>query len=166
MFAMNKPRVSIISAIAAANRAIGKGNKLLWHIPEDLQRFKKITSGHPVIMGRKTYESIGRPLPGRLNIIVTRDPAYVAQGCVIVHSLDDAITRAAQEEGGEIFVIGGAQLYAQALPLADTLYLTLVEGAFDADAFFPAYAHLFRTEIFREAHRDDQHSYTFVTLQR
>src|SRR3989338_9916478 len=159
-------KISIIAAIGKQTRALGKGNDLIWRISDDLKRFKRITLGHPIIMGRKTYESIGRPLPGRLNIIVTRDPAYVAQGCVIVHSLDDAITRAAQEDGGEIFVIGGAQLYAQALPLADTLYLTLVEGAFDADAFFPAYAHLFRTEIFREAHRDDQHSYTFVTLHR
>lgn len=163
---MRKQRVSIISAIATSDRAIGKNNKLLWNIPEDLRHFKKTTAHHPVIMGRKTFESIGRPLPGRLNIIVTRDRNYAAEGCAITHSLEDAIARAAREDNEEIFVIGGAQLYAQALPIAERLYLTLVDGTFDADAFFPPYDHLFRTEVFREAHRGNSHAYTFVILER
>ncbi|MDE7123576.1 MAG: dihydrofolate reductase, partial [Alistipes sp.] len=111
--------VSIIVAVAA-NGVIGDRNALLWHISEDLKHFKAVTTGHPVVMGRKTYESLGRPLPGRTNVVVTRQDLAI-EGCTVVHSLDEALARFPSEE--EVFVIGGAQIYAQALPLADRFYL-------------------------------------------
>jgi len=132
---MNKPKVSIIAAIAE-NRAIGKNNKLLWRIPEDLKRFKKVTEGHAVIMGRKTYESIGKPLPNRLNIIITRNTSYKPPACFVFPSLGEALVYAKKYEKEEIFVIGGGEIYRQALPLTDKLYLTVVKGEYEADTFF------------------------------
>ena len=125
--------ISIIAAIGD-NRALGKDGKLPWHLPADFARFKTLTRGHTVIMGRKTYESIGRPLPERTNIVITRDEAYTAPGCIVVHSFDDALVKAI---GDEVFVIGGAQVYAEAIPHADRLYITHVHGSFEADTFFP-----------------------------
>ena len=126
--------ISIIVAVAR-NGVIGDRNRLIWHISEDLRRFKAITTGHPVIMGRKTFESLGRPLPNRINVVVTRQTGYRAEGCVVAGSLEDAIRRFDPSE--EIFVIGGAQIYAQALPLADRFYLTRVFRAYEGDTHFP-----------------------------
>ena len=128
-------KISLIAAIGK-NRALGKDNKLIYHIPEDLKRFKEITSGHPIIMGRKTYESIGRPLPNRTNIIITRDPNYSAEEVVIVHSLDEALQKA---EGEEVFIIGGGQIYQEALKtgLITEMFITHVNHVYGADTFFP-----------------------------
>jgi dihydrofolate reductase len=131
------PRLSLIAAMAE-NRVIGADNRLPWHLPEDLKHFRKLTSGHPVILGRKTYESIGRLLPNRTNVIVTRNPAYRVEGAVIVGSLDEAIAAATRAPGGdEVFVIGGAEIYALALPRADRIYLTEVHQHVEGDAYFP-----------------------------
>jgi len=126
-----------IAAIVAMseNRAIGKGNQLLWHLPADLQHFKQITLGKPILMGRKTWQSIGRPLPGRTNVIMTRDKNFKAEGCVVVNSIPSAL--AAVDDQAEIFVIGGAELYRQMLPLTQRIYVTIVHHTFLADTFFP-----------------------------
>ena len=129
--------ISLIAAVAG-NRAIGKNNQLLWHLPEDMRHFRETTRGKPVIMGRNTWESLPdafRPLPGRLNIVVSRNPAYQASGATLASSLEEAIRKAG--DAVEVFVIGGAELYRQALPLADRLYLTAIEESFDGDVFFP-----------------------------
>lgn len=158
-------RVSVIAALSQ-NRAIGKDQKLLWHIPEDLKRFKKITKDHPIIMGRKTYESIGRPLPDRTNIIVTRYTDYVVPGCMIVHSVNEGIKLArGVSPNGEIFIIGGADIFAQTISLAHRLYLTVVEGEYEGDAFFPDYAE-FKKVISEEKGESGKYKYTFLTLER
>ena len=126
--------ISVIVAVAQ-NGVIGGGNTLLWHISEDLRRFKSITMGHPVIMGRRTFESVGRPLPGRTNVVVSRREDYTPEGVTVVRSLEEAFALFPQEE--EIFVTGGGQIYAQAMPLADKLYLTTVEKDYDGDTRFP-----------------------------
>jgi dihydrofolate reductase len=127
--------ISIIVAIAE-NMAIGKNNDLLWHIPADLKRFKLITSGHPVIMGKRTWESLPRrPLPNRRNIVITDIPGEQIEGCEMAYSIDEAITKCDPDE--ENFIIGGASVYRQFLPHANRLYLTLVQKEFDADVFFP-----------------------------
>ncbi|MBT4277700.1 dihydrofolate reductase [Candidatus Falkowbacteria bacterium] len=130
--------LSIICVIGK-NREIGFQNKLLWDIPEDMKHFKDVTFGCTVIMGDKTFESIGKALPGRKNIIVTRDENYKAEGCEVSNSLEDTLTWA-KEQDKEIFVIGGGQIYKQSLPWADKLYLTLVEDAPEADTFFPDFS--------------------------
>ena len=130
--------ISIIAAMGR-NRAIGYKNTLPWRLPTDLQRFKQLTLGHHIIMGRKTFESIGRPLPGRTSIIITRQPDFQAEGCLIAHSLDGAIALAKSCGEQEVFIIGGAEIYAQALAKANQMYLTLVEAEPQADAFFPAF---------------------------
>jgi dihydrofolate reductase len=133
--------LSLIAALGS-NRAIGRDKALLWHLPGDLPRFKQLTMGHPVLMGRKTYQSIGRPLPGRLNIVVTRNPAFTPAGVTCCHSLEEALSCAAASNppDAESFVIGGGALYALALACADRLYLTEVDDAPpDADTFFPVY---------------------------
>jgi len=127
--------ISIIAAVAE-NGVIGDKNQLLWHIPEDLKHFKAVTSGHPVVMGRKTYESLGRPLPNRTNIVITRQELEI-EGCCVVHSLEEALAPFPADE--EVFVIGGAELYAQALPLAGRFYLTRVHRAYEGDTRFPAW---------------------------
>lgn len=132
--------LSIIVAMAN-NRAIGKDNQLLWHLPEDLQYFKRTTMGKPMVMGRKTFESIGRPLPGRLNIVITRQHDWQHEGVKVVHSIDDALRLAEAQsliDGmNEVMVIGGAEIYKTALPQADKLYVTRVDAEIDGDAFFP-----------------------------
>ncbi len=125
--------VSIIVAVAE-NGVIGDKNTLLWHISEDLKHFKAVTTGHPVIMGRKTYESLGRPLPNRTNVVITRQQVEIP-GCRVVHSLGEAVALFPGDD--EVFVIGGAQIYAQALPLADRFYLTRVFRAYEGDTHFP-----------------------------
>ena len=131
----------LISLIAALDRrrGIGKDNQLPWRLPADLKHFRELTTGHHIITGRKTFESIGKPLPGRTTIIITRNQDYSAEGCFITHSLADALTLARTRGEQEAFIIGGAEIYAQALPQADRLYLTLVEAEVEADAFFPAW---------------------------
>ena len=125
--------ISIIVAIAE-NGVIGDKNRLLWHIREDLQHFKALTTGHPVVMGRKTYESLGRPLPGRRNVIISRQELTIA-GCEVVHSLDEALALFAPDE--EVFIIGGAQIYAEALTRADRFYLTRIGHSYEGDTRFP-----------------------------
>ncbi len=153
------PIVSLVAALAR-NRVIGAGNRLPWHLPEDLKRFKRLTMGAPVIMGRKTHESIGRPLPGRRNIVVTRQPDASWPGCEVVHSLADAIALAG--DAPEAFVIGGAELYAAALPRADRLHLTLIDADYAGDALFPA----FDPADWRETAREPGAGFAFVTYER
>lgn len=130
----------MISLIVAHDpkRVIGKNNDLPWHLPEDLAYFKKMTMGKAMVMGRKTYESIGRPLPGRLSIVITRDPDYTAEGVVVVNNLDDGIKKA-KEYAPEAMIIGGAEIFNLVLDVADRLYITLIHSEFEGDTFFPAY---------------------------
>jgi len=156
-------KVNIIAALGK-NNVIGKDNGLIWRIPDDLARFKQLTVPHPIIMGRKTFESIGRPLPGRTNIIVTREENFLADGCVVTHSVDDAIKKAKKLDD-EIFIIGGGEIYKQTLPYADKLYLTLVDNKEEGDIFFPDYSE-FKKEISREEREYEGLKYTWVDLER
>jgi dihydrofolate reductase len=121
----------------ARNRVIGRDNAMPWHLPSELQRFRRITTGHHIVMGRRTFESIGRLLPGRTSVIVTRNPAYTVEGAIVVHSLDAALRACAGDE--EPFVIGGAQLFAEALPLARRIHLTTIDADIDGDVLMPAF---------------------------
>lgn len=174
-------RISIIVAVGRNNRAIGKTGGLLWRISDDLKRFKTLTTGHPIIMGRKTFESIGKALPNRTNIVITRNTDFKTEGVVVAKSLEDAITIArntpppsvpplnqGRVEQKEIFVIGGGEIYKQALPLADKLYLTLVESDAEGDVFFPDWSRDFTKEVFREARSDPKTGlhYAWVDLER
>ncbi len=152
----------MISLIAAIDdkHGIGKKNKLPWHISEDLKRFKKLTSGHTVIMGRNTFEGIKKPLPNRKNIVITGDTDFRQEGIIIVNSIEEAFGKAG---GGEVFVIGGAQIFNLAIGLADKLYLTQVEGDFDCDTFFPDYTQ-FKNEKFIGAGEENGIRYKFVEL--
>lgn len=133
---MPQNNISLIIAVAE-NNAIGKDNALIWHLSDDLKNFKRLTSGHSIIMGRKTFDSIGRPLPKRTNIIVTRNKRLKVEGCEVVYSLEKAFELASEKEGSEeVFVIGGANIYEQALPFASKVYLTKVHASPEADAFF------------------------------
>lgn len=161
---MTKPRISIISAVAESNRAIGKNNQLLWDIPADLAHFKRITSGHPVIMGLNTYKSLPFLLPRRLNIILSPEEIEI-EGAVVVQSLEDAYRVAGENDQEEIFVIGGGYVYAQALDDADRLYLTLVEGDYEADVFFPDYS-IFTKVIAEELGESNGYKLKYVTLER
>ena len=129
----------IISLIVAmdSRRGIGIENRLPWRLPADLKRFRELTMGHHLIVGRKTYESIGKPLPGRQMVIITRDPNYRADGCFVAHSLEEALDRARAQGESEAFIGGGAEIYAQTLPYADRIYLTVVEAEVQADVFLP-----------------------------
>ena len=161
----DQARLSIIAAIGE-KRELGRANTLLWKIPEDMEWFKNVTKGHPVIMGRKTYESIGRLLPGRDNIVITRDKTYQVPGGFVCYSLDEAVAFARERERAEVFVIGGGQIYESAMPYADRLYLTIVHKSFpDADTFFPDYSE-FAKVLFRRDSSDAEYSYTFLTLER
>lgn len=128
--------VTIIAAVGR-NRALGKDNDLIWHLPADLRRFKSLTRGHHVIMGRKTFESLGKPLPKRTNVIVSRNPDYRAEGCIVVNSLEKALEIAQSDPNP--FILGGAEIYRQALSFADHMDLTFVHEEFEADAFFPEF---------------------------
>lgn len=160
-------KLALIAAVAR-NGAIGKDNALLWRLPADLQFFKRTTLGCPVIMGRKTYESIGRPLPGRRNVVISRNAHFTAPGVDTVHSLGDALRLTA--EAPKVFVIGGAQIYAQALPLADEIVLTEIERDYEADTLFPPWDRQQFEEVQREAHRSEDgvegFDYAFVTYRR
>lgn len=166
---INKPAISIIVAVAR-NGAIGKGNGLLWRLPRDLQHFKQTTLGAPIVMGRKTWDSIGRPLPGRFNIVVTRQAGWSATGAHAVASLDDAVSAAAASGEGDVaklYVIGGAQIYADALAIADELVITEVDADFEGDAFFPTWDRRAFEEVSRsETFEDNGLGYRFVTYAR
>lgn len=127
--------ISVIVAVAE-NGTIGDNNTLLWHIAEDMKRFRQLTTGHPVVMGRKTYDSLGRPLPNRRNVVISRQDLAI-EGCEVAHSLEEALALFQAEE--EVFIIGGAQIYAEAMPVADRFYLTVVEHPYEGDTLFPAW---------------------------
>ncbi|MGQ0578744.1 MAG: dihydrofolate reductase [Betaproteobacteria bacterium] len=159
------PRISIIVAYAA-NRVIGKDGKMPWRLSEDLKRFRQLTMGHHIVMGRKTWESIGRLLPGRSHIIISRRPGYQVAGASVVDSIDAAIAAAGNDS--EIFVIGGGEIYALAIPIADRILATEIDGKYEGDTYFPRLA----KGIWRETTREDREDaasgrrYCFVTLER
>lgn len=150
--------LSIIAAIGDGG-VIGREGALPWHIPEDLKRFKQLTMGHPIIMGRKTYESIGKPLPGRVNIVISRQEGYEAAGCEVFRSLEEAL---AKYEPQNPFVIGGAEIYRAALPLADRLHITEVKISTDGDVFFPD----FDRSQWRETSREPHDQFDFVVMEK
>lgn len=160
--------ITIIAAIAN-NNALGKDNDLIWHLPADLKRFKKVTSGHHILMGRNTFESIGKPLPNRTTVIITRNKNYKAEGCIVVDSIEKAIEVAKSDE--HIYIIGGAQIYKQAMAtnLVDQLDITEVNHSFDADVYFPE----IDTEIWQETSREDfsadeknKYKYSFISYKK
>lgn len=159
----------LIALVAAMdrNRLIGAGDRLPWRLPADLRRFRSLTMGKPVVMGRRTHESIGKVLPGRRNIVLSRNPGYCAPGCEVVADLEQALDLCA--DAAELMIIGGAELYLKALPRAQRMYLTLLHASFDGDTWFPEYdPHEWR-EIHREDHERDANSpcaYSFVDLER
>ena len=163
--------ISLIAAIGK-NNELGKNNTLVWSMPTDLKYFREKTSGHPVIMGRKTFESIGHPMPKRKNIVITRDKNYKKDGIEIAHSLEEAITRArttlAQKE--EIFIIGGEGIFREAMPIADRLYITHIDATDkDANVFFPEIIPIVWNEVSREEHKKDKenpYDYTFSVYER
>lgn len=168
--------VSLIVAMAN-DRVIGVDNTLPWRLSADLKRFKAITMGKPIIMGRKTWDSIGRPLPGRLNIVISRNAGYPAEGAEVVTSLEQAIERAKQEQADEIMIMGGANIYGQALPIVNKMYLTHIDLKIDGDAWFPEYNSEQWQTVHEEVHEQDAIEladgtvqpaleYRFVDLQR
>lgn len=170
-------KISIIVAVGKNNRAIGKTGALLWRISDDLKRFKALTTGHPIIMGRKTFESIGRALPNRTNIVITRNMDFKADGVLVAKSLEEALRLAPNKVEGlaqgnnknpEIFIIGGGEIYKQALPLCEKLLLTEVESDAEGDVFFPDWRANFTRETFRESRVDQKTGlrYAWVDLER
>ncbi|MEI6333073.1 MAG: dihydrofolate reductase [Methylococcaceae bacterium] len=160
-------KISLIVAMAS-NRVIGLDNKMPWHLSADLKKFKSITMGSPILMGRKTYESIGRPLPGRTNMIISRNLDYQQEGCLVFNDLKTAFKKAA-ENTDEIFIIGGSDLYNAILPMADTIYLTLISRDFEGDTFFPEIDWNEWSEVTREDIKDDpdtSFSYSFLKLEK
>ncbi|HEX6462644.1 MAG TPA: dihydrofolate reductase [Candidatus Saccharimonadales bacterium] len=163
--------ISIIVA-ATKNRMIGKDNDFPWYLSNDLKRFRQLTTGHTIIMGRKTFDHllarVGKLLPNRTHIVVTRNREFFAEGVIVAHSVEEAL-RLAHAEKEEVFVIGGAQLYTAALPLADRIYLTEVDAELEGDAYFPEINHKRWREVEREAHVPDEkhdYNYSFVTLEK
>ena len=149
------------------NRVIGRNNTLPWRMPADLQHFRHLTTGHHIIMGRKNHEDIGKPLPGRTNIVLTQQTGYAAPGCLVVHSLQEALMAAKADN--EVFVIGGAMIYSQTLDLADRLYITEIDADVDGDTLFPEFDRSSWTETSREEHPADEknpYAYRFITLER
>lgn len=161
-------KISIIAAVSE-NEVIGRKGRVPWHLPEDLKRFKKITTGHHLIMGRKTYQSIGRPLPDRTSIVVSRNPKLKIKKCIVAHSLKEAL-RVAQDAGEkEAMVIGGQSIYNLALPLADRIYLTRIHHNFQGDTFFPKIDNKKWQEISRQSYPKDKRnpfSYDFIVLKK
>ena len=166
---MDSPRISLIAAISEKNRAIGLNNQLLWHLPNDLKRFKQLTLNHTVIMGYKTYLSIGRPLPKRTNIVLSEKMVPGIEGILLCQSLHEALAKARSIESvkpdGEIFIIGGGQVYRQTIDLADRLYLTVIKSERDGDTFFPDYS-LFTQKISEECSLVSDPPYCFVILEK
>jgi len=149
------------------NRVIGKGGKLPWNLPADMKYFKDKTLGKPIIMGRKTYESLGKPLPNRKNIIITHDQDYKAEGCIVVHSAEEALKAAEGNE--EVMIIGGSQIYKELLPKANRMYLTIVDADFEGDAFFLEYdVKEWKETAYEEHERDaeNQYNYTFLVFEK
>lgn len=166
-----KPRICIVVAMSKTRRSIGNKGKLLWHIPDDLKRFKQLTMGHPVIMGRKTFESIlgysgGKPLPGRTNVVVTRDKTYAHEGAVVVSSLEEAFEKARVLDTEEIHIGGGAEIYAQVLSRVDRLYLTIVNDEPEADTFFPDYSEFTKVVEKSETRDHGGLKYEWLTVER
>ncbi len=164
---MNQPPCISIIAAMARNRTIGRENKLPWRLPADLQHFKRLTMGKPMIMGRKTWESLPGLLPGRLHIVVTRNPDHEAPGAKLAHSLEDAIQQAG--DAPEIMIVGGANLYVQALPLAQRIYLTEIDLDVEGDAWFPKFDAAQWRETAREEHKADRMNpvdYRFIILEK
>lgn len=161
-----------ISLIVAVDHRLGIASTqkpgMLWHLKKDFQHFKQITLGHPIIMGRKTHEAIGRVLPGRDNIIITRDHEYAVPGCEVVNSLAEAIALAKTKDDTEIFIIGGGQIFQEAITkdLVDRLYVTRIEGDFNADIFFPKYDHIFTKKISEKTDEEGQDKFTFYVLEK
>lgn len=158
--------ISFVVAIAE-NNAIGRNNQLLWHLPADLKFFKNTTSGHTIIMGRKTYESMGRALPNRRNIVISSQPDLKIEGCEVVNSIEKAIEICKGEE--EVFIIGGGNIYKQSLPICNRIYLTIVHHSFEADTFFPELNTQDWKEVSREDHHADEkhpYNYSFIVLER
>ena len=160
--------ITIIAAIGK-NYELGKNNDLIWHLPADLKRFKKVTSGHHILMGRNTFESIGKPLPNRTTVIITRNNTYFKDGCLIASSIEEAIELAKNDD--EIFIIGGAQIYKQAIEnnLVQRLDITIVHENFDADVFFPVIDKTIWKEVAREDFKADEknkYDFSFVTYER
>lgn len=158
----------MISIIVAADEqnVIGKDNALPWNLPDEMKFFREKTKGHPIIMGRKNYESIGRALPGRRNIVITRQEGYEAEGCDVVHSLDEAISLVSSED--EIFIIGGGEIYKQAMEKADRIYFTRIHANFDGDVLFPEIGDEWE-EVERSRHSEDEKhecAFTFLTFDR
>lgn len=158
------------SAIVAMTKhhVIGRQNQLPWHLPNDLKRFKLLTTGHPIIMGRKTYESIGKPLPNRTNIILTREPHFEAPGCEVFNNIDQALDYAANldNRGNEVFIIGGAEIYRLFLPMINYLYLTIVEADIEGDTYFPELNLTEWKEVSSETHAaDERHAYGYQFLE-
>lgn len=156
---------NMISLIVAhdVNRVIGLNNEMPWHLPGDLAYFKKMTMGKPIIMGRNTFESIGRPLPGRRNIVITRNKAYSAEGIEVVHSLEEALTLVQAEP--EIMIIGGQQIFTEALPMADRLYITKIDHSFEGDTFFPAYEG-WAEKTTTEDHKGDGFTFRYTIYEK
>lgn len=161
-------KISLIVAVAK-NGVIGHNNQLIWHLPNDLKQFKRLTTGHCIIMGRKTFESIGKPLPNRTSIIISRNSNFQIEGCFTVNTLENAIVKAQELENEETFIIGGAEIYRLSLSRVDKIYLTEVHHDFEGDTFFPA----IDKTIWQETHREDfetdekhLHKYSFVELER
>jgi dihydrofolate reductase len=155
---MDLPKISLIVAMAT-NRVIGLNNKMPWHLSADLKNFKKITMNSPILMGRKTFESIGKPLPGRKNIIISRNPNYQQEGCLIVNSVDEALSACQNEE--EVFIIGGASIYETMLSKANYLYLTQIHKEFEGDTFFP----IINSQQWKEIEREDINNDTAVDFK-
>lgn len=160
--------ITIIAAIAK-NNALGKNNDLIWHLPKDLKRFKKLTTGYYILMGRNTFESIGKPLPNRTSVIITRNENYFKDGCLIAHSLEEALQMSPKNE--EVFIIGGAQIYKEALQknIATALEITLVHHEFDADVFFPEIDKNIWEETKREDFKADEKNkfnYSFIRFEK
>ena len=163
---MERPRISLIAALGARTRAIGNRNGLLWHIPPDLRRFKELTTGHPIIMGRKTYESIGKPLPGRLNIVLS-DVLFEAPPEVrVCSSIEGALETASATRTDEIFIIGGGQVYAQTIAIVDRMYLTLVDDDAPGATFLPEVHMLPFREVEREEHSHEGLRFAFVLYEK
>lgn len=159
-----KPEIAIVAAMGE-NRVIGKDNNLPWNIPEDLKRFRTLTLGHPVIMGRRTFESIGRPLPKRSNFVISRNPRFEIEGIVHCGSLGEALSRAGESGKKKVFIIGGGQIYRQAINVADRLFLTVVRGEFKGDVFFPDYSE-FQEKVFEKSGQSNGYDFTFLELER
>ncbi|GAB2589225.1 dihydrofolate reductase [Spirosoma areae] len=163
-------KLSLIAAVAE-NGVIGRQNDLPWHLPDDFAFFKRKTNHHPIIMGRKSLVSLGKPLPNRTNIVITRNRDFAAEGVTVVHTLDEAlaVAKKADRQTDEIFVIGGAEIYKMALPVATTLYLTEIHQAYEGDAYFPAFDKSQWQEVSRRPHpTDERHAvaFDFVEYER